>query len=162
MLDTSHFPSGKYTPHGYLDNPYHSAVMNPSGVIRSVPPIGFGFWCRQMPFPYGDGFGHQRIPNYLSLIHLSLNIEGTILHTIEDFAHNHIELYSAYHTKLIKSYDFEYLELVFSAKYMLLGENSIVCMLEVQNRSKNDKIITLHATNVHGFPGLEYWGKLLL
>ena len=36
------FPAGNYTPHGYIDNPYHSMVFNRSGVIRSVPPLGFG------------------------------------------------------------------------------------------------------------------------
>ena len=42
-LDLSHFPKGDYTPFGYLDNPYHTAIINRSGIIRSVPPIGFGF-----------------------------------------------------------------------------------------------------------------------
>ena len=38
------FSSGDYTPYGYIENPYHSMILNRSGVIRSVPPLGFGYW----------------------------------------------------------------------------------------------------------------------
>jgi hypothetical protein len=44
------FPIDKYTPFGYLDNPCHSFVLNRSGAIKSIPPLGFGFWCRQLTF----------------------------------------------------------------------------------------------------------------
>ena len=33
---------GDYAPLGYLDNPFHSAVLNRSGIIRSVPSCGLG------------------------------------------------------------------------------------------------------------------------
>jgi hypothetical protein len=44
------FPHGNYTPHGYIDNPSHSWTKR-SGLIRSVPPIGYGFWATDLPFP---------------------------------------------------------------------------------------------------------------
>ena len=36
-------PHHDFTPHGYLDNPYHSWKLNPSGVLRSLPPLGMGW-----------------------------------------------------------------------------------------------------------------------
>ena len=32
-------PYDDFTPHGYLDNPYHSWKLNPSGVLRSLKPL---------------------------------------------------------------------------------------------------------------------------
>jgi len=45
------FPADDYVPFGYLDNPSHSAVFNRSGILRSVPPLGFGYWARRLPWP---------------------------------------------------------------------------------------------------------------
>src|SRR5207249_11993859 len=36
-------PLDDFTPHGYLDNPYHSWKLNPSGVLRSLEPLGMGW-----------------------------------------------------------------------------------------------------------------------
>ena len=36
-------PHDGFTPHGYLDNPYHSWKINPSGVLRSLEPLGMGW-----------------------------------------------------------------------------------------------------------------------
>ncbi|MBV9615255.1 MAG: hypothetical protein JO031_07365, partial [Ktedonobacteraceae bacterium] len=36
-------PQHDFTPHGYLDNPYHCWKLNPSGVLRSLPPLGMGW-----------------------------------------------------------------------------------------------------------------------
>ena len=33
------FPIGDYTPFGYLDNPWHTWDLHPSGVFRSLPGI---------------------------------------------------------------------------------------------------------------------------
>ena len=98
-LDLSHFPDGNYTPFGYLDNPYHSAIINRSGIIRSVPPLGFGFWARDLPWPYADGLGLRRFPNYLSFLHLSIRCGDILLHRSDDFFNNKINLVSKYHTK---------------------------------------------------------------
>src|SRR6266851_2071921 len=77
------FPQSDYAPFGYLDNPQHSAVLNRSGVIRTVPPLGFGYWARRLPWPYGEGA--LRRVNYLSFLHLSLIIDGTRFHSSRDF-----------------------------------------------------------------------------
>jgi len=38
-------PSDDFTPHGYLDNPYHSWKLNPSGVLRSLPRLAWAGTC---------------------------------------------------------------------------------------------------------------------
>lgn len=157
----SHFPESKYTPFGYIDNPYHTAVLNRSGVIRSVPPMGFGFWARPLPWPYGGagfGFGLSRQRNYLSLLQLSVCVDGKMLHNPEDFKKYDIELYSSYHTKNMMSYDFEVEGLIFRVMYFQVGEHSLVCLLEVKNSSAAEKKITVHVTNIYGDIYKGYWG----
>ena len=46
------FPRGSYTPYGYLDNPYHCWALHQSGVLRSVPPIGFAWYYPAAPGGY--------------------------------------------------------------------------------------------------------------
>jgi hypothetical protein len=155
------FPDYKYTPNGYLANPYHTAVLNRSGVLRSVPPLGFGFWARPLPWPYGGagfGFGLSRQRNYISLLHLSINIDGKMFYRIEDFKERGIELYSRYHTKNMMSYDFEIDGLNFRAMYFQVGEHSLTCIVNIKNNSESKKVVTIHATNVYGDIYKGYWG----
>jgi len=152
----SAFPQSDYTPFGYIDNPSHTAVLNRSGIIRSVPPIGFGYWCRSLPWPYGDGA--SRPVNYLSFLHLSINMNDIRFHTSEDFINNKVKLVSRYHTKNMMSYDWEYDQVTFSARYFLAEENALVCILEINNRSDSVKNLTVHATNIYGYPEKRWWG----
>jgi hypothetical protein len=48
------FPAGDYTPFGYLDNPWHTWNMHPSGVLRSLSGIGFGLYYPAGPGGYFD------------------------------------------------------------------------------------------------------------
>lgn len=151
------FPESDYTPFGYIDNPYHSSVQNRSGLVRAVPPIGFGFWARRMPFPYGDLV--TRPVNYLSVLQLSLNIDGVTLDTSEDFTRNGINLVSKYHTKTMLSYDWDYSGLTFRARYFLANENSLMCLFDVRNSGPRERTLRLHATNTYGFPSERWWGS---
>lgn len=160
-LDLTHFPAGKYTPFGYLANPYHTSVANRSGLLRSVPPLGFGFWARPLPWPYasGDfGFGLERSRNYLSLLHLSICSDDKVLHKLIDFAKYNIELYSLYHTQNIMSYDFQLGDLTFRALYFQIGEHSLACRLRITNSSSSIRNATVHATNTYGDVYKQYWG----
>lgn len=151
------FPRRDYTPFGYIDNPYHSAVFNRSGVIRSVPPVGFGFWARRMPWPYG--IGSRREVSYLSFMHLSFNIAGKVFHTTADFEKNGVRLVSRYHTKTMMSYDWEYRDFSFSARYFFSSEDALVCLLDIRSSGDTDRQITLHATNIYGWPEMRWWGS---
>jgi hypothetical protein len=167
----SKFPANSYTPFGYLDNPNHSAVFNRSGIIRSVPPLGFGFWARSMPWPYG--IGALREVNYLSFLHLSLVIDGIIFHQAEDFHRNGVKLESRHHTKNIMSYDWSFKSLNCQVQYIyssaerdqakagqpLACQDSIIALIDLRNNSASARTLTLHASNIYGFPQEAWWGS---
>ena len=157
VSDPGAFPKDEYTPYGYLDNPYHSFVLNRSGIIRSVPPLGFGFWCRQLPWPYGMGM--TRNVNYLSFLELSILQDGIKFNTSDDFKKNGIQLVSNYHTKNIFSYNWQYKSLVYDIKYLHPVEDGILCIVSVKNTSNAGIKVTLHATNTYGYPESGWWGS---
>jgi hypothetical protein len=155
------FPLSDYTPFGYLDNPYHSAVLNPSGVVRSVAPLGFGFFARSMPWAYADPFhgkGMRPSPSYISILQLGLNLEGIPLATDADFQTQGIKIVSRYHTKHMLSYDWEFAGMACSAQYFLSGEHALVCRLTLHNKASYRRELILHASNLYGAPGQRYWG----
>lgn len=151
------FPAGTYTPHGYLDNPWHSMVFNRSGIIRSFPPLGMGFWKRKFFGSYAEGpRGHI---NYLSLLQFSFRVDGTVFLTSRDFERNKVNLYSAYHTKNLMSYDWEYAGIQFHIRYFLPFENSLVALIEIHNPSSRLREIELHAGHIYGEWELPWWGS---
>ncbi len=151
------FPAGDYTPFGYIDNPYHTAVLHRSGIVRSVPPLGFGYWARGVPWPYGTGT--KRDVNYLSLAHLSVVVDGVAFHEEGDFAANGIQLVSRYHTKNVMSYDWTFHGVTFSARWFLPYENTLACLLEMRNAGAAPKAVTVFATDIYGFPEESWWGS---
>lgn len=151
------FPDDDYTPFGYLDNPYHTAVLNPSGVLRTVPPIGMGYWLRPLPFPYGTSVVHG--VNYLSFLRPSLVIDGVPFHTAADYDQNGVHIVSRYHTKTLLSYDWSFRGVQVSVKYVLGGENALLCLLELHNGGVSHQNITVHVTNDYGYPRNRYWGS---
>ncbi len=156
-IEATSVPQGKFTPFGYLDNPHHSMVFNRSGVIRSFPPLGFGYWKKQFFGSYGEGpRGHL---NYISLLQMSLMIDKHPLVTAEDFRKKKIDLYSAYHTKNMMSYDGEFQGVRWSFQYFLPRENSLVCRVEFENSGKTEKTLTLHATHIYGDWEIKWWGS---
>ena len=160
-FDLSHFPESKYTPFGYLANPYHTSIINRSGILRSVPPLGFGFWARPLPWPYASGnfgFGLERHRNYLSFVHLSICADGKTLHTSEDFQKHNVDLYSRYHTQNVMSYDFQLDGLTYRAMYFQVDEHSLVCLLNIKNFAEAERKITVHTTNTYGDVYKQYWG----
>ncbi|MCK4981948.1 MAG: hypothetical protein KAS17_03440, partial [Victivallaceae bacterium] len=153
---TKNFPEQDYVPFGYIDNPHHSMVLNRSGIIRSVPPIGFGFWARGLSWLYSGAA--RRDINYLSFLDLSVNVDDKAFHTAEDFEKSASPLVSRYHTKSMMSYDWSFSGLSFSAKYFLADENALMCIFEIANKSDKEKTAIVHATNIYGFPELGWWG----
>lgn len=157
LSSLSSFPRGNYTPHGYLDNPAHSGVMNRSGVIRSVPPVGFGFWCRPLPCGYTSGLLRQI--NYLSFLHPSITIDDLFLHTEEDFAAENIALSSSYHSSRVFTYDFTARDVACTVEYTLPHEHALLCHITFTNTGKEARNITLNATNIYGHVALRSWGS---
>ncbi|HCE00851.1 MAG TPA: hypothetical protein DER07_07380 [Armatimonadetes bacterium] len=150
------FPFRDYVPFGYLDNPWHSAVRNRSGVVRCVPPLGFGFWCRRLPWPYGEG--PKRTLNYLSLAHPAVVIGDSVFFEPEDFSTRGVKLTSRYHTKNLTTFDFSFCGLSVSLQWTLVSEHALVCRAVFENADDSPMPVTLHATNVYGFPEQGWWG----
>lgn len=101
------FPESDYTPFGYLDNPFHSMILNPAGLFRSQQPIGF-LWGTPNTF-WG--------PMQAVVLRPAIRCGGKVLSTLADFERENVVLVSRYHTKNLFSYDWEWQGLAFSLKY---------------------------------------------
>ena len=124
-----------------------------------------------MPWPYGDGA--LREVNYLSLLHLSVNIDGTLFHQASDFGAHDVKLVSKYHTKNLMSLDWTFNDVVVRVLYMFAvqdrpraargnqpqNQDSILAMIDVENAGTSSRSVTLHATNIYGYPEEHWWGS---
>ncbi len=156
MLPPS-FPTGEYTPFGYLDNPQHSMVAHRSGVIRSVPPLGMGYWLRPFRGSYGSGVrGHV---NYLSILKLTIAFDDVRLVGAQDFDPGGVPLVSKYHSKHLLSYDWQHRGLTFAARYFLARENTLACLIELENQGAAAKDVYVHALHVYGLWETRWWGS---
>jgi hypothetical protein len=97
------FPAGSYTPFGYLDNPHHTWDLHQSGVLRSVPPVGFGIYFPAGPGGYFD-FRHNSI--YQVTLRLGFRLNGRVLYNEADFANAGVQISSSYHSKNIVAFHF--------------------------------------------------------
>ena len=86
-------PEDHFTPHGYLDNPYHSWKINPSGVLRSLEPLGMGWHVPNLGSYVRNQF------QYTAHLTIGLKINDMVLITADDFAHHHCTISSRLHTK---------------------------------------------------------------
>jgi hypothetical protein len=156
-LPSAVFPSSRYTPHGYLDNPYHSMVFNRSGVLRSVPPMGFGFWRAEFKGNYGEGArDHQ---NYLSLLQVGVTIGTHSFASTEDFTRAGVELYSSYHTKNIFTYRWSYENIDVEISYFLPREHSLACRIVLTNSGQTEKTVTITGSHLYRIGDLKWWGS---
>ncbi len=122
------FPTDDYTPHGYLDNPYHTMRLNPSGVIRSRPAVGFGWWVRAYPgSPYGKVFA------YAAHLNIGIRLGDKVLLTPEDFERERVTLSSPYHTKNLFTYAWELDGVQFSVRFFLEQEDALAAIVEMEN-----------------------------
>lgn len=151
------FPAGAYTPHGYIDNPHHSMVLSRSGVLRSVPPLGMGYWRRTFRGAYGNG--PRAAVNYLSLLQLSAAWGDVRLVTADDFGARGVELVSRYHTKHVLSYDWQLGPLTFRVAYFLPREHTLACHVEVASSAAADEEVRLHASHIYGLWEAPWWGS---
>jgi hypothetical protein len=149
------FPEGKYVPFGYIDNPWHSYVHNRSGIIRTVPPVGMGYWCTSLPWSYATRMTRQ--VNYLSFMHLGFSMnEKSLIHT-EDY--DNCDLHSSYHTKNILQYNWHWEGVLFSASWYLVDEHALACRLEMKNTTGKVQNITAHVTHEYGHIERGWWGS---
>src|SRR6266480_357559 len=86
-------PHHDFTPHGYLDNPYHSWKLNPSGVLRSLPPLGMGWHVPNLGSYVNNQF------QYTAHMMIGLKIGDLVLVTPDDFRRHKCTISSHLHTK---------------------------------------------------------------
>ncbi len=149
-------PQYEFTPFGYLDNPAHTAHLHISGVVRSVPPMGFGFWKRSLPWTYASGVCPS-FNNYLSFLRLSLITDKVRISNMEEAKAQ--KVCSKIHSKNLMSYDWEGHGLSFSVTYLLADEETIACDFEIKNELFEEQKVTLRVSNLYGFVEKHWWGS---
>src|SRR2546428_730495 len=138
-------PSDDFTPHGYLDNPYHSWKLNPSGVLRSLPPLGMGWHVPNLGSYVRNQF------QYTAHLTLGLKIHDSVLVTPDDFRRQKCVMNSQLHTKS----RFEYTCIVpkygltLTARYFLVQEHALGCILTLSTTSTTPLPVTCYLIHLH-------------
>jgi Trehalase len=138
-------PRDDFTPHGYLDNPYHSWKLNPSGVLRSMAPLGMGWHVPNLGSYVRNQF------QYTAHLTLGLRIGKTVLVTPEDFKRHGCTIVSHLHTKN----RFEYTcvvskyALTLTARYFLVQEHALGCILTLSTTMKQPLPVTCFLIHQH-------------
>jgi hypothetical protein len=125
--DSHAFPTDDYTPYGYLDNPFHTMRLNPSGVIRSRPAVGFGWWVQA----YGQGYG--KILIYSAHLNIGVQLGDKVLLTPADFAREQVALTAPYHTKNLFAFAYALDGVRFSVRFLLEQEQVLAALVEAEN-----------------------------
>jgi len=116
-----------YTPFGILQNPDHVWPRKPSGVVRSLDVLKFGWLV---------GFGWSitaENASYIPSLALGIRVGNRFFSEQEDFQKENIELSSDYHTKNIIRQKWFYHALAFSASFSLIDSNTIACQIKMAN-----------------------------
>ncbi len=138
-------PYDDFTPHGYLDNPYHCWKLNPSGVLRSRTPLGMGWHVPNLGSYVRNQF------QYTAHLSIGLKIGKTVLVTPEDFKHHGCTIVSHLHTKN----RFEYTctvpkhNLTLIVRYFLVDEHTLGCILTLSITAKHPLPVTCYLMHQH-------------
>lgn len=146
------FPLSDYTPFGYLDNPFHTWNLHRSGVLRSLPGIGFAFY-----FPAGPGgyFDYARNGIYEAHLRLGFVIGGRRFWAPQDFEPG--QLSSSHHTKNLFSYEFVVDGTRVVSTFALVGEDALAARVTVER--KGTQPIRLIAAHQYRLGGAAWWGR---
>ena len=146
------FPVSDYTPFGYLDNPFHCWNLHRSGVLRSFPGIGFGFY-----FPAGPGgyFDYARNGVYEAHLRLGFVADGRRFWAPEDFDPG--QLTSPYHSKTLQTFAFSEGNLRVESTFLQVGEDTLAAKVAVQGtRPESVKIVAALDCKLGG---AAWWGR---
>jgi hypothetical protein len=151
-----HFPRGSYTPFGYLDNPHHCWAVHPSGVVRSIPAVGFGFY-----YPAGPGgyFNYEKNSIYRASLRLGFRLGNTVLFEPDDFKEHGVELSASHHSKNLLAFNFMVSDLQVSVPFFLVGENTLACIIHIQNVGVSDQQVRLFAVQRFELGNESWWGR---
>lgn len=150
------FPVGEYTPYGYLHTPKHT-FLHPSGVLRTVAPLGMGWFRSGLPW-----YGFSRLTHYNSYLMLlvpSVSVNGKLFAEEEDFRAEGVKLVSAYHSSEILTYNFSRDGLETEFRYFSGGEDSLYLQAVFTNQGEADAKLRFDCTLVYGMTGSRWWGS---
>jgi hypothetical protein len=138
-------PYDDFTPHGYLDNPFHSWKLNPSGVLRSLPPLGMGWHVPNLGSYVRNQF------QYTAHLSIGLKVGKLVLITPKDFAYHGCTISSHVHTKnrfeytcTVPQYD-----VTLTARYFLVQEHALGCILSFATKAKQPLPLTCYVLHRH-------------
>lgn len=137
----------RYTPFGILQNPDHVWPQKPSGVVRSLDALKFGWFV---------GFGWSitdETASYIPSLGLGIRVGNRFFSKQEDFQKENIELTSNYHTKNIIRQKWPYHGLSFSASFSLIDGNTIACQVSVANEDRCSQTIWIYGISELSYPG---------
>ncbi len=138
-------PQDDFTPYGYIDNPYHSWKLNPSGVLRSLPPLGMGWHMPNLGSYVRNQF------QYSAHLMLGMKIHESVFVTPDDFRRQKCVITSQLHTKS----RFEYTCIVpkygltLTARYFLVQEHALGCILTLATTSTIQFPMTCYLIHLH-------------
>ena len=138
-------PHDDFAPYGYLDNPFHCWKINPSGVLRSLQPLGMGWHVPNLGSYVRNQF------QYTAHLQIGLKIGKTVLITPEDFKRHECSIVSHLHTKN----RFEYTctvpkhNLTLAARYFLVQEHALGCILTLSTTAKQSLPVTCYLMHQH-------------
>ena len=150
------FPQDDYTPYGYLHTPDHTGT-HPSGLVRSVPPLGFGLYCRGFTWYGMDAL--RSVNGYVSALMPSLRVGGTLLADGEDFERNGVALVSRCHSSNVMSYDFCFGGVDASLAWYTDAEDALFCRAVLKNTADRPVRVRLDAAHAYGMTGRHWWGS---
>src|SRR5437660_1624948 len=138
-------PHDNFTPHGYLDNPYHSWKLRPSGVLRSLAPLGMGWHVPNLGSYVRNQF------QYTAHLQIGLKIGKTVLITPTDFKHHGCTIMSHLHTKNRFEYTCTIAKhaLTLTARYFLIDEHTLGCILTLSTTAKQPLPVTCYVMHQH-------------
>ncbi|HEX7734031.1 MAG TPA: hypothetical protein VF458_04190, partial [Ktedonobacteraceae bacterium] len=138
-------PHDDFTPHGYLDNPYHSWKLNPSGVLRSLPPLGMGWHHPNLGSYVNNQF------QYTAHLTAGIKINDLVLITPEDFRLHRCSIRSTVHTKNRFAYTchIAQYDLTLHICYFLVQEHALGCVIELASTLEYPLPVTLYLTHLH-------------
>ena len=142
--DDSGFPRGDYTPFGYLDNPWHTWNMHPSGVLRSLPGIGFGLY-----YPAGPGgyFDYLRNGVYAAELAVALRIGERTWMESSDYQPG--QLSANHHTKNVLTYRFREEDVEVECAFFQVDEDAMASELRLINEGGESRKVDVLALHTH-------------
>ena len=148
------FPSGDYTPFGYLDNPWHTWDLHRSGIFRSLPGIGFGLY-----YPAGPGgyFDYKDNGIYSAELALGFRIGERTLRGAEDFRPG--QLTAPHHSKNILAYAFEEGGVHVTCSFVQVDENALAVRVEFAETAGRAQSVTAAAFHTYRLGGRDWWGR---